>query len=158
MIAIRVLKLGSVSPETPRADVHLNIHKINSITEFILKYSQLITQPENLLKIGVVDVEIESETEIWLQRKEKNISDIISASNSVLKNGRPSYAYRKCFGLNDTLNDRWIFCQFQLSELYLVQSLKSSCHFSVNDQVIYYFEYRCTAKNPTTSYYSTVTW
>ena len=156
-MAIRVLKLGSDSLETPRA-VHWNIHKINSIINLILKYSQLITQPENLLKIGVVDVEIESETAIWLQRKKKIISDIISTSNTFLKNGRTSYAYRKCFGLNDMLNDRWIYCHFQLSELYLVQTLKCSCHFSVNDQVIYYFEYRCTATNPTTSYYSTVTW
>ena len=76
-MAIRVLKLGRDSPETPRA-VHWNIHKIHSILKLILKYSQLITQPENLLKIGVVDVEIESETAIWLQRtKKKNISDII---------------------------------------------------------------------------------
>jgi hypothetical protein len=71
-----------------------------------LKYSQLITQPENLLKTGVVDVEIESETAIRLQRKKKIISDIISTSNAFLKNGRTSYAYRKCFGLNDMLNDR----------------------------------------------------
>ena len=121
MMAIRVLKLGSVSPETPRA-VHWNIHKINSIIKLILKNSQLIIQPENLLKIGVVDVKIEFETAIWLQRKKKIVSDFISTSNAVLKNGKTSYAYRKCLGLNDILNDRWICCQFQLSELYLVQS------------------------------------
>ena len=60
----RLLKLGSVSPETPRADIHLNIHKINSIIQLILKFSQLFTKSENLLAIGLVVVEIESETAI----------------------------------------------------------------------------------------------
>jgi hypothetical protein len=62
----RLLKLGSVSPETPRADIHLNIHKINSIIQLILKFSQLFTKSENLLAIGLVDVEIESETQFRL--------------------------------------------------------------------------------------------
>ena len=45
---------------------------INSIIKIILKYSQLITQSENLLAIGLVVVEIESETAIRLRRKEKS--------------------------------------------------------------------------------------
>jgi len=79
---------------------------MNSIIKLMLKYSQLITQSENLLANGLVVVEIESETAIRLRRKEKIISGVITKSNTVQKNGRTSYVYRKCFGSNDILDDR----------------------------------------------------
>ena len=72
-------------PWNPTGRRSLNIQIINSIIWLILKYSQLITQSENLLANGLVVVEIESEIAIRLRRKEKIISGVITTSNTVQK-------------------------------------------------------------------------